>query len=197
MVVACTVVLLTYFCLPVAAAENSAGSVKDLKGEAYAERSASRRPLEMEAAILLGDRVETGNQSRITMLLGHRTTLRLGARGSVVIDRFLIDAGGEITLQAGSGPLMLEHAEGGRREPIQIRTTYGLIAVRGTRVFVGPEGDALAVFVERGTVSVQAGKRSVRLRSGQGTTIPMPGAPPTRVTAWKPPRIDALFGDIR
>lgn len=178
-----------------AVAEDSAGSVKDLKGEAYAEAAAARRTLAPQAAIMLGDHVETGDQSRITLLLGHRTTLRLGAHGSVMIDKFLVEAGGEITLQ--SGPLMVEHTEGGTAEPMQIHTDYGLIAVRGTRVFVGPEGKALAVFVERGEVSVRAGGRSVTLHAGEGTAIATPGARPARVARWKQKRIDALFSSIR
>jgi hypothetical protein len=178
-----------------AAAEDNAGSVKDLKGEAFAEKSAARRALEPQAPIMLGDNVQTGDQSRVTMLLGRQTTVRLGARGSVLIDNFLVEAGGEITLQ--SGPLLLEHPEGAPAEPIQIRTPYGLIAVRGTRVFVGPEGKAWAVFVERGEVSVQAGGPPVTLRAGEGTAIATKGARPARVARWKAKRIDALFGSIR
>jgi hypothetical protein len=178
-----------------AAADDSAGSVKDLKGQAFAQTTAARRSLEPQAAVMLGDHVETGDKSLVTLLLGHRTTLRLGERGSVVIDKFLVEAGGEITLQ--SGPLMLEHAEGGPAEPVQIRTSYGLIAVRGTRVFVGPEGRALAVFVERGEVSVQAGGRTVTLHAGEGTAIAAAGARPAPVARWKQKRIDALFAGIR
>jgi hypothetical protein len=178
-----------------AAAEDGAGSVKDLKGQAFAQTSAARRTLAPQAAVMLGDQVETGDKSLVTLLLGRQTTLRLGERGSVVIDKFLVEAGGDITLQ--SGPLMVEHPEGAPAEPIQIRTSYGLIAVRGTRVFVGPEGRALAVFVERGEVAVQAGGRTVTLHAGEGTAIAAAGARPARVARWKQKRIDALFGSIR
>jgi hypothetical protein len=178
-----------------AAADDSAGSVKDLKGQAFAQTSAARRSLELQATIMLGDHVETGDKSLVTLLLGRQTTLRLGEHGRVVIDKFLVEAGGEITLQ--SGPLMVEHPDGGPAEPIQIRMPYGLIAVRGTRLFVGPEGKAWAVFVERGEVSVQAGGQAVTLRSGEGTAIPRGGARPARVARWKAKRIDALFGGIR
>jgi hypothetical protein len=178
-----------------AAAAQNAGSVQDLAGQAFAGSSAARRTLEPRAAILLGDQVETGEQSRITLLLGRQTTVRLGERGRVVVDRFLVDAGGEITLQ--SGPVMVEHPDGGSAERVRIRTSYGLIAVRGTRVFAGFEGKALAVFVERGVVSVRAAGQTVLLRSGEGTAIPTPGSRPTPVAQWKAKRIDALFGGIR
>ena len=178
-----------------AAAAQNAGSVKELAGQAFAGTSAARRTLEQQSAVLLGDQVETGEQSRVTLLLGRQTTVRLGERGRVVIDRFLVDAGGEITLQ--SGPVMVEHPDSGSGERVRIRTSYGLIAVRGTRVFAGFEGKALAVFVERGVVSVRAAGQTVLLRSGEGTAIPTPGARPTPVAQWKAKRIDALFGGIR
>jgi hypothetical protein len=176
-------------------AEEGAGSVKDIKGEAFAEASDSRRTLEPAAAIFVGDHVSTGPASRLTMLLGHDTTIRLGERGSVVIDRFLMNAGGEITLQ--SGPLMFERPAGSTPLPVQIRSSYGLIAVRGTRLFAGPDGDALGIFVERGEVAVSAAGRRVTLRSGEGTTIPRPGARPTPVKRWPEKRITELFSGIR
>jgi len=178
-----------------AAAAQNAGSVKDVAGQAFAGTSAARRTLEPQAAILLGDHVETGDRSRLTLLLGRKTTVRLGERGRVVIDRFLVDAGGDITLQ--SGPVMVEHPDGGSAGRLRIRSSYGLIAVRGTRVFAGFEGKALAVFVERGEVSVRAGGQTVLLHSGEGTAIPTPGARPTPVAQWGAKRIDALFGRIR
>jgi hypothetical protein len=176
-------------------AQEGAGSVKDVKGDAFAEASASRRALEPAAAVFVGDRVGTGPASRLTMLLGHDTTIRLGERGSVVIDRFLMNAGGEITLQ--SGPLMFERPAGSTPLPVQIRSSYGLIAVRGTRLFAGPDGDALGIFVERGEVAVSAAGRRVTLRSGEGTTIPRPGARPTPVKRWPEKRITELFSGIR
>lgn len=187
----CTALVLSF----AAAAQDNAGSVTDVAGQAFAGTSAARRTLEPRAPILLGDRVETGDQSRVTLLLGRQTTVRLGERGRVVIDRFLVEAGGEITLQ--SGPVMVEHPDGGSAERLRIRTSYGLIAVRGTRVFAGFEGKALAVFVERGVVSVRAAGQTVVLHPGEGTAIPAPGARPTPVAQWKAKRIDALFGRIR
>jgi ferric-dicitrate binding protein FerR (iron transport regulator) len=176
-------------------AEEGAGSVKDVKGDAFAEASAARRALAPAAAIFVGDHVGTGPASRLTMLLGHDTTIRLGERGSVVIDRFLMNAGGEITLQ--SGPFMFERPAASPPLPVQIRSSYGLIAVRGTRLFAGPDGDALGIFVERGEVSVSAAGRRVTLRSGEGTTIPRPGARPGPVKRWPEKRIADLFSSIR
>jgi ferric-dicitrate binding protein FerR (iron transport regulator) len=180
---------------PTVRAEENAGAVRDLIGVAFAQAGATQRTLALQAPVLIGDHVSTGALSRLTMLLGRDTTVRLGERGSVVIDRFLASAGGEITLQ--SGPMLFERPEGSAPLPVKIRSQYGLIAVRGTRLFAGPDGNALGVFVERGEASVLAAGRRVVLRSGQGTTIPAPGAKPGEIKQWAPARIDALFGAIR
>jgi ferric-dicitrate binding protein FerR (iron transport regulator) len=193
--IAAGAVLVLLFAGETLRAEEGAGSVKDVKGDAFAEASAARRALEPAAAIFVGDHVGTGPASRLTMLLGHDTTIRLGERGSVVIDRFLMNAGGEITLQ--SGPFMFDRPAGSPPLPVQIRSSYGLIAVRGTRLFAGPDGDALGIFVERGEVSVSAAGRRVTLRSGEGTTIPRPGARPTAAKHWPEKRIAELFSGIR
>jgi hypothetical protein len=181
-------------CLGANAQEN-AGAVTSVTGQAFADRSTERRTLAPQAAILVGDRVGTGPASRVSLLLGRDTTLRLGERGSVVIDRFLMNAGGEISLE--SGPLMFDRPSGSPPEGVRIRSPYGLIAVRGTRFFVGPDGAALGIFVERGVVTVQAGGRTVRVSAGLGTTIPGPGAGPGEVKRWAPERITALFGSLR
>ena len=176
-------------------AQEKAGAVTSVTGEAFAERSAERRTLEPRAAILISDRVGTGPASRVSLLLGRDTTLRLGERGSIVIDRFLMNAGGEIALE--SGPMMFDRPSDSPPQRVRIRSSYGLIAVRGTRFFAGPDHDALGIFVERGEVAVTAGGRTVRVGAGLGTTIPSPGAPPEPVKQWKQPRIMKLFGSLR
>jgi hypothetical protein len=62
------------------AAEDSGGSVTELKGQAYAEAAAARRTLALKAAIMLGDHVEAGDQSRVTLLLGRETRFGWAAR---------------------------------------------------------------------------------------------------------------------
>jgi hypothetical protein len=76
------------------------GSV-DVKGEAFAELEAARRTLDRAAPVFLGDEVVTGVASRLGMRLGRDTTIRLGEQARLKIDRFLVDAGGEMTLRSG------------------------------------------------------------------------------------------------
>jgi ferric-dicitrate binding protein FerR (iron transport regulator) len=171
-----------------------AGSVEDVKGEAFAESAAVQRALDRAAPIFLGDNVGTGLASRLGMRLGRDTTIRLGEKARLRIDRFLVDAGGEITLQ--SGPLLFDRPSGAKSAAVQVRSPFALIAVRGTRFFAGPSKGRFGVFVERGSVLVTAAGRRVVLRDGEGTDLPSPGSRPSAVKRWKAQRIRAALASV-
>jgi ferric-dicitrate binding protein FerR (iron transport regulator) len=171
-----------------------AGSVEEINGEAFAEARAQRRSLSRAAPLFINDLVATGPDSRLTLNLGKDTTLRLGQRARLTIDRLLVDAGGEITLQAG--PILFNRPAGSPPVPTQIKSAYGLIAVRGTRFFAGPSNDVFGVFVERGNVTVSAAGKRVVLQAGQGTNIPRPGDAPTPAAPWRPERVRAALASV-
>jgi ferric-dicitrate binding protein FerR (iron transport regulator) len=175
-------------------AAQQAGAVEFVKGEAFADASAARRTLGLDAPVFIGDRCSTGADSRLTMSLGGKTKVKLGERAGITIDRFLMNAGGEFTLE--SGPMLFDRPPAGGTAPVQIRSSFGLIAVRGTRFFAGPSKGVFGVFVARGTVTVAGGGREVTLRAGQGTDIPSPGAPPSPPKPWAPPRVRAALASI-
>jgi ferric-dicitrate binding protein FerR (iron transport regulator) len=175
-----------------ACAVERVGSVEEVTGEAFAELESVRRVLDRAAPVFLSDEVVTGVASRLGMRLGRDTTVRLGEQARLKIDRFLVNAGGEMTLR--SGPLLFDGQP--RREGVQIRSPFALIAVRGTRFFAGPSNDRFGVFVVRGSVAVTAAGQQVILRQGEGTDIASPGAPPTPVKRWAPERIRAAIASV-
>lgn len=168
------------------------GSVEDITGQAFAELAQVRRTLDRAAPIFLSEEVATRAASRLGMRLGRNTKVRLGEQARLKIDRFLVDAGGEMTLS--SGPLLFDGKPG--RAGVQIRGPFALIAVRGTRFFAGPSNDRFGVFVARGSVLVRAAGQQVILREGEGTDIASPGAPPTPVKRWAPERIRAALASV-
>jgi ferric-dicitrate binding protein FerR (iron transport regulator) len=176
---------------PVRAAE-SVGSVEEVTGEAFGELESAHRTLDRAAPIFLNEEVVTGLASRLAMRLGRDTTVKLGEQARLKIDRFLVNAGGEMTLQ--SGPMLFD----GRPRPagVQIRSPFALIAVRGTRFFAGPSNDRFGVFVARGSVAVSAAGQQVVLHEGEGTDIASPGAPPTPVKRWAAERIRAALASV-
>jgi len=168
------------------------GSVEDVTGEAIAQLESVRRTLDRAAPVFLSEEVMTGVASRLGMRLGRNTTVRLGEQARLKIDRFLVDAGGDITLR--SGPMLFDGQP--RRARVQIRSPFALIAVRGTRFFAGPSNDRFGVFVVRGSVTVTSAGQQVILREGEGTDIASPGTPPTPVKRWGPERIRAALASV-
>jgi ferric-dicitrate binding protein FerR (iron transport regulator) len=171
------------------------GSVTDLEGEAFAEARAERRALYQAAPCFINDVVATGRSSRLTLRLGKDTTLRLGQEARLTIDRYLVDAGGEITLQ--SGPILYDRPAQRPPSRLSIQSPFALISVRGTRFFAGPSAGTFGVFVERGSVVVSAAGKRVMLQSGQGTNITHPGAAPTPPAPWGAERISAALARVR
>ena len=168
------------------------GSVEDVTGEAFAEFESARRVLDRAAPVFLSEEVVTGIASRLGMRLGRETTVRLGEQARLKIDRFVVNAGGEMMLR--SGPLLFDGQP--HRAGVQIRSPFALIAVRGTRFFAGPSNDLFGVFAVRGSVAVIAAGQQVILRQGEGTDIASPGAPPTPVKRWAPERIRAAIASV-
>jgi ferric-dicitrate binding protein FerR (iron transport regulator) len=176
---------------PARAAEQ-VGSVEGVAGEAFAELEAVRRTLDRTAPIFLSEEVVTGVASRLAMQLGRNTTVKLGEQARLKIDRYLVDAGGEMTLQ--SGPMLFDGRP--HRAGVQVRSPFALIAVRGTRFFAGPSNGRFGVFVARGSVAVSAGDQEVILHEGEGTDIVSPGATPTPVKRWGAERIRAALASV-
>lgn len=182
--------------LPPAYAASTVGAVSDLRGEAAAERASQRLKLQVKSPVELGDTLMTAKRSRLKAALGDKTTLQLGAETKVKIDNFIVDAGGELTL-GGNGAMLLDAPSGGFPKGLVVESPFALIAVRGTRVFAGKIDGVFGVFVDRGSVNVTAGGRTVRLRQGQGTDIKRRGDPPGPVKTWGQPKIRKAFALVR
>jgi hypothetical protein len=178
-----------------AIAGDPAGLVEEIKGEAFADASNQHRPLEKSSKVFVGDSVATGSSSRLTMLLGEDTTIRLGENAHLVIDQFLSTTGGEISLQ--SGPMLFDRPSGAKPMPVKIKSSYGLIAVRGTTFFAGPSNDVFGVFVERGTVVVSNAGGKVTLRAGDGTDLATPASRPTAPVKWGQERIRKALDSVK
>ncbi len=177
-----------------AMAEDRAGLVSALQGSVSAQLGKTRRDLAATDPVFVGDRVATGAGARANMKLGAQTTLKLGEKARVTIDRFITGAGGTITL--GAGALLLDREPAPGAGVIDLKSAYGLIAVRGTQVFAGPSNGVFGVFVARGRVSVRAGGRVVQLGAGEGTDIARRGAPPSPPRRWPAGRIAGALAQV-
>ncbi|MCA0400549.1 MAG: FecR family protein [Proteobacteria bacterium] len=177
------------------AASEQAGHVEDIFGQAVAEMLRATRSLTSGERLFVGETIATGEASRIGMKVGEATTIRLGPEARLKLDRFILDAGGTLTLQ--SGPMTFERPAGARPQPITIRGAFGMIAVRGTHFFAGPSRGKMAVAVVRGSVTVTSGGESVVLNAGEGTDITTYGGKPSKPARWADARLIEALDSVR
>ena len=160
------------------------GAVTQLVGQAFA----GRRALDANGPVYLEEMVRTDAGSRLAMKLGATTTLKLGPDTRVRIDKFLVDAGGELTLERGS--MLFDGKDGGFPKGLNVKSPYAVIAVRGTSFFAGELDTPMEVFVYRGEVAVTSGRRVMQLLQGDGVSLGQRGAGPPAVRVWGKPKID-------
>jgi ferric-dicitrate binding protein FerR (iron transport regulator) len=177
----------------VAGATGDAGSVEALEGRAFARQS-QVRPLLLADPVMVRDRVWTASDSRATLLLEPVTRVHLGPDAALTIDRFLGAVGGELYLHDGG--MVFDRPEGEGLE-MSVRSSHGLIGVRGTRFFAGPSNGVFGVFVARGLVTVQAAGVRREVPAGSGVDIAGPGAAPTEPRVWGAPRVAAALALVR
>ena len=177
----------------VAPAADPAGAVVSLRGQASAFARSDRRALAPDAAVFLDDTVATAEQSRVEIRLGADTTLRLGEKGRVKLDRI---AATGTTIDLEQGALVVDKAPESRARSLEIESSFGRIAVRGTKFFAGPSRGGFGVAVLRGHVVVEAAGVAVDLHEGEGTDIARPGDPPSPVRAWTPARLAEALAQV-
>ena len=185
-------VLLAAPALLLGAAGPRIGETVEVAGEARAGAEGSWRGLAPAAALLQGDTVTTGAASRLRALLAGGVELRLGEAARLRLDQV---APSGSALRLGAGALFLAR-EGGGRAPITVVSPAALIAVRGTRIWHGPEADGRAgVLLLHGAAEVFAAGQGVRLAEGEGTDL-APGEPPTAPRPWAAPRIARALASV-
>ena len=172
----------------------AAGLVTALVGEGFAEAGVSRRDLEQNSQVFVGDLVGTGSESRLAIRLGEVTQLKLGADVRVRIDSFIANAGGVLELR--NGPLQIDSEARRLSRGLSIRSPFGSIAVRGTHFFAGPSAGVFGVFVFRGSVRVTAAGRQVNVTEGKGTNIERVGSRPTAPATWGEERIRRAVASV-
>jgi len=180
---------------PSLAADKAIGVVSEAHGEVAAELNNHRRELVNRSPIFLGDTLNTGVSSRLHALLARKTSLRLGAETRVRIDQFIVNFGGELSLD--NGALLLDAPSGKFTKGLLLQSPFALIAVRGTRFFAGDIDGTFGVFVVRGSVDVTAANVTVHLSRGEGTDIAHPGDPPGPVKKWGKPKIEKAMARVR
>lgn len=169
------------------------GDVRSAIGSVFAQ-VAEARPLTAGAGVMLGDLVWTNAASRAELAMLGGSNVFLGANARLKVDRFVAESGGRLVL--GEGALVFDRDDALPKTDVEVQSVFGLIGVRGTRFFAGPNRGSFAVFCERGEVHVRAGGERRVLRPGDGIDIAKPGAAPSKVKQWGKARIDEAFSSV-
>ena len=170
-----------------------AGQITKLSGKAIALVGTTERALAVGAPVAVNDLIQTAANSRLAMKLGDDTFINLGPSTKLRIEPHLVDVGGQFDLIDGS--VLMEHTRPAGRQPhkAELKSPYGLIAVRGTKFFAGPSQGKFAVFVEEGRVDLITKQTTVALTPGFGSDVARRGDAATTAVRWAAARSRAAY----
>ena len=133
------VVLATLALCPVSLAQNAnsrIGVAAAVRNQVTAEQGAQERRLAAGNAVFQNELIRTGGDSVAQLLFADQTTLAVGPRSEVRLDRFVYDPSrstGDVAVSLGIGALRFIS---GQQDPrsYEVRTPVASIGVRGTIV---------------------------------------------------------------
>lgn len=169
------------------------GKAAEVRGKVSLRRAEKEEGLATGAQIMDNDYVLTGTESFADLQLSD-TRILLGSETELLLDSFIAGQGG--TMELGTGQMVFDRPEGLPKIDLALRTTFGMIGVRGTKFFAGPNRGVFAVFVEHGQVSVDGGGVQRLVGAGEGIEIAKPGDAPTETVVWKEARIVEAYASV-
>lgn len=184
-----------------AMAQETAGVVEKIRGEAFQLADGSKKPLSVGSAILAGDLVTTGDDARLLIRFVDQSTLTMGEKAQLGIDELVyVSAGreperGEQALKFVAGVFQFVSGKIAHSDTAQVvlSTPVATIGIRGTKLLAGelqvgmPAGQPHYGFqILEGAIDIVAPLGTVTLdKPGEGTFLPLTRqAAPTPVRQW-------------
>ena len=171
------------------------GSVSQI---AYNAAAASvGRVVSSRDPIRLGDRIITGKESGLQVLLLDQTVFTIGPNARMVIDKFVYDPGKarpQIGVSVTKGVFRFVTGNVAKRNPdgFKIKLRVATLSVRGTYGIVLTDGKSATIILEGPGANNNTGDKPSRLlinaggksetihRPSYGVKIPSPGSPPSK-----------------
>ena len=171
--------------------------ITDVAGNARITADEVIRATAVGAQIERGERIETDEDARVTLLCDGGLTVSVAPNSSLRVDRYLTDSptgwrrlfgqGGQMQLLEGAAGFLKQGVGGSR---FRLRTPNAVAAVRSTEWAVETNGKTTAVFVRSGRVRATGGGSSQSLEAGEG--IDIAGSDVSGVLRWPEERVRAL-----
>src|SRR5579883_780333 len=200
---------------PAAARAGVAGAVS---GEVVLAAIAGVRAVGKDAVsgdpIYLGDKITTGADGRLQIMLLDETVFTLGPKAALTVDKFVYDpstGAGKVSATILQGAFRFVTGKIAQREPtdMEVNLPVGTIGVRGTSVAgetdgahatvvllgPGPDNDAgerVGRILVTGTGPAGSGKTVEIVRPGFATEIAAPNSPPSAPVRMDAVRLTAL-----
>jgi len=183
---------------PLSAQEREAvGQVVQQRGVVTALRTTAARSLHLGAPVFPGDQVITAAQAKVEIEFDDGSTLSVGAGTTVEVVNYAPAARrpGRLLLLIGIIRTSISELWSGGFE---VRTRAAVASVRSTDWVTEARDDRSSVFVVEGAVEVTAepGGESVLLSAGDGTDVPVGGAPSSPVQ-WGAARVQDVLERTR
>jgi len=173
------------------------GTVGRLVGEASVEVGRTRRPLEPEAKLFVGDRVVTSAEGRLEIACTDGSTIIVAAQTTVTLSEFTTNADGSgktAVLDMVEGLVRVSLSRLGVSQRYEVTTPTAIAAARSTEWIVVAEPAHSAVFVVHGRVEVVDRQLpgGAILGPGDGTDV-RAGTAPTVAKRWGQKRVDDVL----
>ena len=190
------ILTLALLALPAWAAAEPVGTAVRISGEARADDVILAPGTPFESGAIL----TTGDGARLEVVFTDGTTLILGERAKLAVERYVYDAsGGEARLRASGGAFLVTSGAVAKLpgRPLSVATPVAVIGVRGTRFWGGPLDNALDVLVLDGAVTVANDGGRVDLNAGQGTGVTAASQSPGAPVAWGDAKVRRALDSVQ
>ena len=131
---------------PLAFAQEWAGTVKAVNGEAYAERNGQRVPLKLGDRVYPGDKLVSGKDSMVGVTLRDDTLISASANSQVTIREFSFnpathEGGVAVSVLRGVAAMVSGLVAKANPQAMRVNTPTTTIGIRGTEFVVEVEAD--------------------------------------------------------
>lgn len=185
-----------------AQAQDVAGTITRLRGDAAAAQAGTSRALALGDPIFVADEITTGADTRLEMRLTDDTVVTLGDDTIVAVAVFTFDA----TTGRGNGLLRIAggvfRAVTGRLTKLQgnsfaVATPVATAGIRGTDFWGNQQPDLLSLaLLDDGPIVVQNAAGSVVLDARNLITVVTLGQAPTAPVPLTPAQLQAAVGTV-
>lgn len=183
-----------------AQAATPVGEVSRHQGTSIGLSEGTERALATGAAVHLQEEISTGEAARLEITFDDGTTLTLGEKARLVIDRFVYDPADGLERMALSTAGAFRFVSGALKQPaaeVSVATPVALIGIRGTDFWGGPVDGQFGVFLLEGSVSVTNSAGEALLDDpGEGVSLDGPDIAPGEVTIWPQDKVDRAVATV-